>query len=250
MSSEENKPTVVVKKKRGGEGHGGSHGAWKVAYADFMTAMMAFFLLMWLLSIASKEQKAGIASYFAPVDTVTKLDATNSILQQQQIKEGWDILNLNRATYDVIKEQVNKILDEETDLAEFKDNIIIEKTPEGILINITGKNGKEIFENSTSTVTQQGAKLIKFLAGLLRKINAKMKIYGHTDSTPLWGNAGFSNWELSANRANTVRRLLTAYGVPDDNFNGVIGMADKKHIVHERPLDPMNRRSAILIEEK
>lgn len=244
------KQPIIIKKKKGEEAHGGSHGAWKVAYADFMTAMMAFFLLMWLLSIASDEQKAGIASYFAPVDNVVKLDATNSILQQQQKKEGWDILNLNRATYDIVKEQVNKILDEDNDLAEFKDNIMVEKTPEGILINITGKNNKEIFEKGTSVLTPTGSKLIKYLANLLQKLNAKMKIYGHTDSTPFWGKTGFGNWELSANRANTVRRLLGTFGVPDDNFNGVIGMSDKKPLIKEKPLDPVNRRAAILIEEK
>lgn len=238
---------IIKKKKSGEEAHG--HGAWKVAYADFMTAMMAFFLLMWLLGIASKEQKAGLATYFSPI-------SMESVIQQENFKEmndtspGYDILNLHEASYESVKEALTEIIEDDVELAKLKDNITIEKTPEGILINITSKNGKDIFNTGESSLTKEGMKLVKHLAAILKNIPNKLKISGHTDGVPVWSGSGFSNWELSSNRANTIRRVLYGFGVNDNSFVATIGYADKNLMNKEDPLDPVNKRATILIMEE
>lgn len=236
----------IIKKKKsdGEEAH--SHGAWKVAYADFMTAMMAFFLLMWLINIVSDDQKAGLATYFSPI-------GMEAVIEQKISKEdhdtspGWDILNLQKATYENVSETLNSALENDQDLKDLKDNIIVEKTKEGILINITSKDNKDIFQNGMSTLTEIGTKLIKNIALLLRDIPNKIKIFGHTDASPIWSKTGFSNWELSSNRANTIRRLLSGYGIPEASFVAVVGNADKHLLNEDDPLDPINKRASILI---
>lgn len=277
--SDELRPIIVKKIKKGGGGHHG--GAWKVAYADFVTAMMAFFLLMWLLNVTTKEQKMGIAEYFDPNPKVsTTVSGANGMLGGLSIsKEGAMVNNASpitpeqnqtpalrpgeqKITDEKLKEEIKKREDanfkkaessikaamaSSPELKELEKNLKMDMTPEGLRIQIVDQDGKPMFPSGSAEMYERTQKLLTKVSEVIRKMPNEISVRGHTDGVPYSKGKGYGNWELSADRANASRRVLVAAGFPEDRVNNVLGKADKDHLVLNKPSDAQNRRISIIL---
>ena len=252
-----NKP-VIVKKKSGG--HGGHHGgAWKVAYADFVTAMMAFFLVMWLVS-QSEEVKQSVEGYFQdPVgflkskgqglhdgdSSPINSNPGKSVLSQRLQNERELLLNASK--------NIKIAIDNIPELAGFKDNIDIEMTPEGLriqLIEAGSGDGSVFFDLGSARLKSHTSLLLTAIASELGQLPNSIIIEGHTDSKPFSGTYGYSNWELSADRANSARKLMASSGLRSDQVVEIRGNADKRPRYPVDPEDPRNRRVVIVVLNK
>ena len=285
MAVGDNKPIIVKKIKKGGHGHHG--GAWKVAYADFVTAMMAFFLLLWLLNAVTEEQKQGIAQYFRPTIAFQNTSATFAVLsgQAQPMEtmsggaasqsdidnpeltdptqpepatgEGNKPVDLQEAEATVaqaeekqlqqIKDEVKKVIDDTPDLKGMEKNLKIDKTEEGIRIQLLDQEKVSMFPSGSAAMNPQSKELIQKVAQIVRDLPNKIEISGHTDATPYNGNANYTNWELSTDRANASRRVLVDSGIDTARLKTVEGRADTDPLVKDNPLDPQNRRISIVL---
>lgn len=274
---DELRPIIVKKIKKGGGGHHG--GAWKVAYADFVTAMMAFFLLLWLLNVTTKEQKEGIANFFDPTPKIaTTVSGANGMLGGLTVsKEGamaTDVQQLaehqeespsmqNQSITDEQFEEETKKREEENfkkaekaiqeamkenpELQELEKNLRMDMTPEGLRIQIVDSEGKPMFPSGSAQMYERTEKLIEKVAEVIRKMPNEISVRGHTDSVPYSKGNAYTNWELSADRANASRRVLVRAGVPDAKINNVLGKADKDHLIANKPNDAQNRRISIIL---
>ena len=219
-------PIIIIKKKGG---HGGHHGgAWKVAYADFVTAMMALFIVLWLLSSSEKVKKA-VAGYFNdPKGTAEKLGTTME-------GTGQTVQPFSTKDLEKLKEKLEKEIQERPDLQKLAKQIEIKITPEGLRIElIEGKSGT-FFDSGSARLSEGGQKLLSLLASELKTLPNNLLLEGHTDATPYSNDAGYGNWELSADRANSARRLLQQDGVRKDQVSQVRGYADQ---FLRNPADP------------
>jgi chemotaxis protein MotB len=228
-------------KKKGG--HGGHHGgAWKVAYADFVTAMMALFIVLWLMSSSDKVKKA-VAGYFNdPKGTANLLGTT---MAGNGIQVTQDDTALKQ-----LKEKLEKEIMAKKELEKLSKQIEITITPEGLRIELLeGKNGT-FYESGSAQLSQPGQELLELLASELKTLPNKLLIEGHTDAAQYSNNANYSNWELSADRANSARRLLQQDGVRQDQVTQVRGYADMMLRVKDNPYDPSNRRISILVKNE
>src|SRR5262245_51681296 len=248
----DNQPSIIKKIKKGG--HGAPHGgAWKVAYADFVTAMMAFFLLLWLLNAITEEQKKGIANYFRPTIAVQNASATFAILQGQAqpiesmsggasmqtelddpeqadstqpeptIGEGNKPVNLEEAEATVaadeqkhlqqIKENIKKAIEESPDLKELEQNLKIDQTEDGIRIQLLDREKISMFPSGSAVMNPRSVELLGKVALAIKDLPNKLEISGHTDATPYHGGENYTNWELSTDRANASRRVLVGSGI-------------------------------------
>lgn len=271
--------TIIIKKiKKGGHGHHG--GAWKVAYADFVTAMMAFFLLLWLLSATPVENLKGLADYFSPTlglqdrmgigfrgglgphaEGVTSdswagqglifgSPPSGPILQFPE-RDNKAESQYKRISFSQLEETINKTLEKDTDLAQSGENIDIEQTPEGLQIRIHDTENRSMFKTGTSELLPHAQKILARIAGLIRDIPHYIKIEGHTYSIqPPNMSEEFTNWELSINRANAARRHLLASGLDKDQIALVVGKADKDLIERAIPESITNNRISITILKK
>ncbi|HEX4031946.1 MAG TPA: flagellar motor protein MotB [Terracidiphilus sp.] len=231
-------PIIVIKKKGG---HGGHHGgAWKVAYADFVTAMMALFIVLWLMSSSTKVKEA-VAGYFNdPKGTATLLGTTLSGAAAETIPE---VTSLQR-----LKERLEAEINAKKELQKLSKQIEITITPEGLRIElIEGRNGT-FYESGSAQLSHNGQELLALLAGELKTLPNSLLIEGHTDAAKYTTNTNYGNWELSADRANSARRLLQADGVRDDQVTQVRGYADQMLRVKNNPYDPSNRRISIIVK--
>lgn len=276
---DDNKRPIIIKKiKKGGHGHHG--GAWKVAYADFVTAMMAFFLLLWLLSTSSKATLEGIAEYFTPTvglagekgigfdggatpNTVGIKRANTSspgIVTGQtpsgQTPDAPDKQSTVESTedgylFDQAQQAMQKALESDPTLREFADNIIVEQTPEGLKLEVMDSDKHPMFVQGKADLTDAGAKVMTKMRGLIEKMPNFISITGHTDGAAGKAEganaAGYSNWELSADRANAARRFLLKVGLDPERPKKVVGMADKELIDANDPRSPRNRRVTIIL---
>lgn len=317
-------PIIIKKIKRGGEGHHG--GAWKVAYADFVTAMMAFFLLLWLLNVTTSEQKMGIADYFSPASpsrqesgsggvlggrtitapgaqansssppqisvptpsipasanaeeqvedmteaapgrpTMRELDAqglkglaeldaagrrqqadTNrdGVLSPEEVEDA--LARLEQERFEEAIRQLRQAIQSVPELQTLAESLIIDQTPEGLRIQLVDQFGYSMFPSGAAQMFPQTAQLLSAVAQAVRQMPNKLSISGHTDSLPFRQGAGFSNWELSTDRANASRRALEAAGIRSDRFESVVGRADRDHLFPEDPNSPRNRRISIVL---
>ena len=246
----EEEQQIVVKKvvKRHHEGHHG--GAWKVAYADFVTAMMALFLVLWLVAMLSIEAKKGVAEYFRSYTIFKGEEAGGgkgvSVLRGEPIKldpeEGG--VRSKGNLYERLTAELSKAI--EMGLSELKDQVLIVKTPEGVRIEVVEKSGSPIFELGSSQLLPRGQRIFQLLASKLSTLPVEIVIEGHTDSYPYPGT-GYTNWELSADRANSVRRELIRHGLDQERIVEVRSFADRRPIKPEDPYDPMNRRVSLLV---
>ena len=226
---------IIVKKKIV---HGGHHGgAWKVAYADFVTAMMALFIVLWLLSASEKVQKA-VGGYFQdPTGKGRQTGTTNSGVGET--------LTLNRDDLQHLKEKLEEILKQIPMLQRLEQQIKITLTTEGLRIDLIETEKGLFFETGNPKPSDAGIELLKVLATELAKLPNKVAIEGHTDSRP-YGRADYSNWELSADRANAARRVLEENGFDETRISQVRGFADQRLLKKDDPTSPSNRRISII----
>lgn len=271
------RPIVIKKIKKGGGGHHG--GAWKVAYADFVTAMMAFFLLMWLLNVTTKDQKEGIADFFnaQPIASNSESGAGGVLggitvsKEGQRVSENQPLVpnerlpteavnpkNLTNAQleaetkkreekrFEEAKKQIEKAISD-SDLKDLSKNLKIDMTSEGLRIQIVDQEGASMFPSGSAKPFAKTVELMSKVAQIVKTMPNQISVRGHTDGAPYSAGSDFTNWELSAERANASRRILLGNGIPDTKIANVIGKADTDHFIKANPMDAQNRRISIVL---
>ncbi len=242
-------PPIIVIKKKGG--HGGHHGgAWKVAYADFVTAMMALFIVLWLMN-TSKPIQAAISGYFKDPSGTGKL--TGSSLKGlnesgSSMAGAGEEFKVTKENMGQLKEQLQKSIRSITDLNNLKKNIEMTVTSEGLRIELLESAGGTFFDTGSAALNKSGRILLTLLAAELGKIPNHISVEGHTDAKPFAGKSSYSDWELSADRANAARRLMQQSGLRGDQVSQVRGFADQRLRMAKDPLDPSNRRVSIIVQ--
>ena len=302
MAQDDNRPIIIKKVKKGG-GHGHHGGAWKVAYADFVTAMMAFFLLLWLLNATTEEQKRGIADYFSPHSVAPSSSGAGGVMGGQSMNlEG--TLNSDRSPVGITisipssneeedpteqdeeREATGKSPDDqgpgelsdealERELAEREaeqfeaaeaalrqaiegapelqdlvQNLVVDQAPEGLRIQIVDREKTSMFPSGSAQMYGRTQQLMGLVADAIATLPNRVAIKGHTDATPFSSGSGYSNWELSTDRANASRRALLDAGLDPRRIESVAGRADQEPLIADDPYSPRNRRiSVILLRE-
>jgi chemotaxis protein MotB len=275
MTGDKQPIIIVKKKKKGGGGHHG--GAWKVAYADFVTAMMAFFMVMWLTSTLPQEKLGGIADYFknpsaiqgqANASSRGKMgpggagDAPIKMFDAVRNPPGSGPKSLDTAGIDLDKaqaerekerlEELKKLLEEAISkslaMAPFKDQLLIDITPEGLRVQIVDAQNRPMFDLGSPELKGYTSKILVELGGFFNQVDNRIAISGHTD-TALYsrGIGGYSNWELSADRANAARRALVRGGLEEAKLARVVGLSSSVLFDKANPLNPINRRISIVV---
>ncbi len=239
MTGKKPQPIIVVKRERVQAGHHG--GAWKVAYADFVTALMSLFIVLWLMNANVKIRKA-VAGYFNdPRGTSTLMGTTMTGTGDVVLPAANDSLRL-------LKERLEREIRARKDLEKLSKQIEITITPEGLRIELLEDKNGTFFESGRARLSDNGQELLALLAAELKTLPNNLLIEGHTDAQQYANGAGYSNWELSADRANAARRLMQHEGVRADQVTQVRGYADQLLRVKANPLDPSNRRISILVK--
>ena len=278
MADDTQRPIVIKRIKKGG--HAAHGGAWKIAYADFVTAMMAFFLLMWLLGSTAKGDLNGIAEYFkTPLkvamqggsgsgdsSSVIKGGGTDISRKAGQVKKGEtqaekksynlkaaqaELERIEAANLKQLKKRMEMAIDANPTLKQFKRQLLIDITSEGLRIQIVDEQNRPMF-NMASAELQPYTKIILHDIGkMLNDVPNRISLSGHTDATPYAnGGRGYSNWELSADRANASRRELIAGGMDEAKMLRVVGLASSVPFGQAAPHDPVNRRISIIVMNK
>ena len=237
MPNDKPKPIIIKKKVGGHGGHNG--GAWKVAYADFVTAMMALFIVLWLMNSNAKVKEA-VAGYFRDPAGTGKLAGTDKNGTDKTVVVGKDDMPK-------LKEQLEKALKTVPHFDQFKDQISITITSEGLRIELMETAKGMFFEMGSPKPTPEGLELLRRLAAELGTLPNRILIEGHTDATPYSGNGTYSNWELSCDRANQARQLMEASGLHPSQVFQVRGFADQQLRMPNKPDDPSNRRISLLV---
>lgn len=232
------RPIIIIKKQGGHGGHNG--GAWKVAYADFVTAMMALFIVLWLMN-SSKQVQEAVGGYFKDPSGTSKMVGTD------QRGSGENFI-LKKDDMPKLKEQLQKAVRKLDDFDKLKSQIQMTVTGEGLRIELLESASGTFFESGQPQPNQDGKELLILLAAELGKLPNKLSIEGHTDSKPYVGAGGYGNWELSADRANAARRLMQTNGVGEDQVSQVRGYADQRLRTPEAPEDPSNRRISVIVQ--
>jgi chemotaxis protein MotB len=236
---EKPKPIIVVRKK--GSDHGGHHGgAWKVAYADFVTAMMALFIVLWLTSSDEKVQKA-VAAYFNNPTGAGKLAGMATAGLGHSIELPKDDMAL-------LRKKIEEALAQIPNFANLKDHVEITITADGLRIELLETDAGMFFESGKAVPTESGAALLGVLAEELGKMPNSMFIEGHTDAKPFPSGNGYTNWELSTDRANSARRLMEEHGLRAEQVQQVRGYADRQLRHPEDPQRPSNRRISVIVQ--
>ncbi|MEW5728539.1 MAG: flagellar motor protein MotB [Pseudomonadota bacterium] len=286
----EGQQIIIKRVKKVAGGHHG--GAWKVAYADFVTAMMAFFLLLWLLNAVTEEQLTGISNYFAPsmasksnsgagailegaaigrpgVGTTNQAapaliqhlpppsigaggedlttDATEPMegMSEQEFKEK--LAEREQQKFDKAKDMLEQAVKGIPELQQFQGSLMIDNTPEGLRIQLTDQEGLAMFPSGSSAMYGHTRALLDLVSRIVAQLPNKLSISGHTDSIPFRDPSGYSNWELSADRALASRRALLASGVPEDRIDRVVGKAATEPLDAADTKGPRNRRISIIL---
>lgn len=304
--ADHNQPVIIVRKKKKG-GHGGHHGgAWKVAYADFVTAMMSFFLLLWLLNVTTSDQRKGIADYFSPMaisrseggsggvmggtsitsphgaeisssspvgpddqtaatvgkgdqgeediagkstDELTE-DEKNAAYQEKLSKDAEELAQAMKAEEEKFKQAEGDLLRaimETPGMKELAQHLVIDRTPEGLRIQIIDRDKFSLFPSGSSSPYEKGRDLLRLVGKVISRLPNKISVTGHTDSSPFSSASRRDNWDLSTDRANVSRTELEVGGVPDARLARVVGLADRDPFVKNDPKDSRNRRISIVL---
>ena len=271
------RPIIIKKiKKGGGGGHHG--GAWKVAYADFVTAMMAFFLLMWLINTTSPEQKKGIADYFAPASVSASTSGSGGILGGTALGQDGGEAKGSQATIEKLAPQtppdaktdtpagkgdkaadqkeeaafqsaaasLRQALQDMPELAELSKQILIDQTPEGLRIQLVDQEGRSMFEEGSARPNPRAQILLRAIAKVVNQLPNRLNISGHTSASP-GGVKAEGDWTLSAARANASRQILQAAGVDPDRVYQVAGKAAADPLYPDDPMLPGNRRITLVL---
>ena len=232
------RPIIVIQKKIS---HGGHHGgAWKVAYADFVTAMMSLFIVLWLMNTSPQIKKA-VAGYFNDPQSSGKQTGTLSLGSGESV-------TIDRQNVEKLKDEIQKAILKQADLTKLSKQIDITMTGEGLKIELIEEKGGTFFQSGSPKLSDNGVALLDMLATQLKVLPNHLLIEGHTDAQPFSGDSGYTNWELSADRANSARRLLQEGGIGPDQISQVRGYADQKLRVPSNPLDPSNRRVSLIVQ--
>jgi chemotaxis protein MotB len=234
-------PVIVIRKKRGHEGHHG--GAWKVAYADFVTALMSLFIVLWLMNSSEKIKKA-VAGYF------NDPKGTAALMGTTMTGTGEAIPVATKQNLEQLKEKLEKQIQANAELKKLSKQIEITITSEGLRIELIEDKNGTFYESGSAHLSDKGQELLAMLATELKRLPNNLLIEGHTDAAKYSTDASYSNWELSADRANAARRLLQADGVRQDQVTQVRGYADQLLRVKNDPYDPSNRRISILVKNQ
>lgn len=230
-------PIIIIKKKKGG--HGGHHGgAWKVAYADFVTAMMALFIVLWLLS-SSQDVKEAVAGYFKDPSGRNKQIGSS-------VAGIGESLTVAKTQISQLKEKIEQALKQNPDFNKLKDHVKMTITGEGLRIELLENEKGMFFETGQPNPTETGKSLLEDLAGQLGKMPNGILIEGHTDAQS-YTNPNYTNWELSSDRANAARRIMETTGLRPNQVGQVRGFADQQLRLPDRPQDPSNRRISIIV---
>ena len=280
----EQRPTIIVrrvKKVAGGGHHGGS---WKVAYADFVTAMMAFFLVMWLMGATTNKERAAISEYFRNPSPLSGKSfspapgpagpggASNSMIKlggTMDIPRGDANDPFSRPSADAQKAEVEaqqkaqeqkrletlmqaleEAIGKSQALEPFKDQLLLDLTPEGLRIQIVDQQNRPMFDLGGTTLKSYTQTILGELAGFINQVPNRVSITGHTDTTQYASNRGYTNWELSAERANAARRALVAGGMHEDKVSRVVGLSSSVLFDKQNPQNPINRRISIVVMTK
>lgn len=320
------RPIIIKKIKKGG--HAAHGGAWKVAYADFVTAMMAFFLLLWLLNVTTDEQKKGVADYFSPASVSRSFSGAGGVMggrtiiedggkissfglptmivgpsseksdqpDQPQYDQKYEdsrqpppapgqrgdlspdptdrnqaqgqgqgpgqfnqqgqidaqaaaerLAEVERENFQQAEDAIRQAIADNPQLSELAKQIVFDTTPEGFRIQLVDQEQSSMFPSGSAGMTERTRRLMQQVAQAVSKLPNKLAISGHTDAQPFRGQGNYSNWELSTDRANASRRAMIEAGVPAERIRQVTGNADQDPMFKDNPLDPRNRRIAILV---
>jgi chemotaxis protein MotB len=273
----EPEPRPIIVKKIVEAGHGGHHGgAWKVAYADFVTAMMAFFLLMWLLGMTDEQKRKGIADYFTPTLVEMKQNSagSNGLLGGDSIiakdnypnraaqtgnqaivipqsatggpKEGHELAQ-DRQSFEQLKRALDQRMELIPELKKLKANVRYVETREGLRIDLVDEANFSMFALATDQLVPQARRLIGEVAKVIEGVPNKIIVRGHTDSLPYAAGKSMNNWMLSTSRAEATRAALAGSGLPIDRFARIEGVADREPYVAADRYDPRNRRMSIIL---
>jgi chemotaxis protein MotB len=256
---EERPQPIIIKKKK--SGHGEHHGgAWKVAYADFVTALMAFFLVMWLVSMVAPEKKAAVADYMRNFNLFKEsgssfMDKSSQVLNQsdkgfrissQELSRG-SSGNKGLSSEEMVK-KLKKAIEEK--LASVKNQVLVDIIEGGVRIQIVDAEGGTMFLSGSADPTEKAKEILKLVSENIQSASNRIAIEGHTDAAP-FKNAQTTNWELSTARASAARRELERNGIETSKIARVVGYADQELLVPDNPKDSRNRRiSIILLYEK
>jgi len=265
-------PIVIKKIKKHGHGHHG--GAWKVAFADFVTAMMAFFMLMWLMGSTTPEQKAGISDFFqnpsavqGPGGASTSVIDLGGSAPEMPRGQGENPMETNPESLDEealeklneqrekermesLLEELKEAVDKSQALKPFKDQLLLDITSEGLRIQIVDKENRPMFAAGSAALQDYTRGILREIVKVINEMPNKISLSGHTDQTPYASRNGYSNWELSADRANAARRELVAAGLGEDKIGRVVGLASSVLFDKENPFNPINRRISLIVMNK
>ncbi|MGH1403344.1 MAG: flagellar motor protein MotB [Alphaproteobacteria bacterium] len=257
-------------------------GAWKVAYADFVTAMMAFFLLMWLLNVVTDEQKQAISDHFSPSHPAVSdrtsgaggvmggltMSPEGAMASQknplipmqvtQQRKRGGDVKSkVNNAEkkreeaeqkrFEKAAQKIKEAIEKNPKLKKLKDNVLIDITPEGLRIQIIDRDGETMFPSGSARMYGKTKLLLEQITEIVLDMPNEVSVRGHTDAARYAPGATYTNWELSADRANASRRVMLGSKMPTDRLNNVMGKAATELLIQDNPLDPRNRRITLIL---
>jgi chemotaxis protein MotB len=284
------RPIYVKRVKKVAGGHHG--GAWKVAYADFVTAMMAFFMVMWLVTAVSKEQRAAIFDYFknpsmepgksvkpapgqmgpggassSPINLGGGLDAPKTSLQKtdkigatvmtspappidlksEEQRAAEELRALEKKQLDALMQDLKEAIAKSQALEPFKDQLLLDITPEGLRIQILDAQNRPMFDLGSSRLKSYSNDILREVTGYLRTVPNRLSITGHTDATPYAGLTGFTNWDLSTDRANAARRALEGSGLDTERISRVVGMGSSVLFDKQNPRSAVNRRISIVV---
>jgi chemotaxis protein MotB len=278
MANEELRPIIVKRIKKVAGGHHG--GAWKIAYADFVTAMMAFFLLMWLLGSTAKGNLQGIAEYFQTPLKVAMSGGDGSGDSSSIIKGGGRDLSLQegqrkngdtqvvKKTYNLqaaeaalakadaerlkgLKDKIEAIIESNPVLKQYKKQLLLDITTEGLRIQIVDEKNRPMFASAKAELQPYTKEILHEIGAALNDVPNRISLSGHTDSSPYGsGEKGYSNWELSADRANASRRELIYGGMDESKVLRIVGLSSSVLFDKEDPLNPINRRISIIVMNK
>jgi len=283
MAEDKNKRPIVIKRiKKVAAGHHG--GAWKIAYADFVTAMMAFFLLMWLLGSTAKGDLKGISEYFKTPLKVALSGGTGSGDSSSIIKGGGQdltrssgqvksgelpaekrVINMKAAQQEFLrierekeleklkelKANIEKSIESSVKLKQFKSQILLDITSEGLRIQIVDEKNRPMFRSGSAQLEPYTREILHAIGQTLNDVPNKVSISGHTDAALYGGgNRGYSNWELSADRANASRRELISGGMADEKIVRVVGLSSAVLFSKDEPMSPVNRRISLIVMNK
>ncbi len=236
--SDGKRPIIIKRKKVAAHGHHG--GAWKVAYADFVTALMALFIVLWLMS-ADKEVQEAVSAYFNNPSGPGKLTGTAAAGVGNAIE-------MPKEDMSKLAEKIQQSLLTVPNFRQLKDHVEITVTSDGLRIELLESQAGVFFDSGNHTPNSSGAELLTRLAEELGKLPNNVLIEGHTDSKPFNGDGSYTNWELSADRANAARKMMQAHGIRAEQVAGVRGYADRQLRHPEDPEHPSNRRISVIVQ--